>query len=391
MTDGHSRWTLLLIAWAILLLALGGAAAWIAVFGNPGAAGPVVSFNLGAPAQKRAARPKPPTQAANTNLIGAGPQPAAPMPPPAGAAPPAAQTPPSATPTLQTPNFPPVTLPPQLVPGQVNKAVYAGRALIADPALIEQTSQGPLPRIADDGRTPMAAYAPPSGAAPGQPRIAIVVSGLGISARQTQAAIAQLPPQITLAFAPYDSDVQRWIGEARRQGHEVLMEVPMEPYDFPDSDPGPHTLRAAAGESTNIQRLTWSLSRATGFAGITNLLGGRFLTDSDSLEPVMTFLARRGLLFFDNGEVPHSVAPDVAKSVNAPFVQASTEIDAIQAGMEIDQRLSELEARARLNGWAAGSGFLYPVTVDRLTVWAKGLSGRGIALVPASAIVVPSK
>jgi polysaccharide deacetylase 2 family uncharacterized protein YibQ len=389
MTDGRSRWTLLLVAWAIVLLALGGAAAWIALFGNPGAGSPVLSFNLGAPAQKHAAKPKPVQQAANTNLIGAGPQPMAPMPPAA-----TAQTPPpgtTATPTLQTPTLPPVTLPPQLVPGQVNKAVYAGRALIADPALIEQSGQGPLPRIADDGRTPMAAYAPPSGAAAGQPRIAIVVSGLGISARQTQAAIAQLPPQVTLAFAPYDSDVQRWIGEARRQGHEVLMEVPMEPYDFPDSDPGPHTLRAAAGESANIQRLTWSLSRATGFAGITNLLGGRFLTDSDSLEPVMTFLARRGLLFFDNGEVQHSVAPDVAKSVNAPFVQSSTEIDAIQAGMEIDQRLSELETRARLNGWAAGSGFLYPVTVDRLTVWAKGLSGRGIALVPASAIVAPSK
>ncbi len=327
MTDGRSRWTLLLVAWAIVLLALGGAAAWIALFGNPGAGSPVLSFTLGAPAQKHAAKPKPVQQAANTNLIGAGPQPMAPMPPAA-----TAQTPPpgtTATPTLQTPTLPPVTLPPQLVPGQVNKAVYAGRALIADPALIEQSGQGPLPRIADDGRTPMAAYAPPSGAAAGQPRIAIVVSGLGISARQTQAAIAQLPPQVTLAFAPYDSDVQRWIGEARRQGHEVLMEVPMEPYDFPDSDPGPHTLRAAAGESANIQRLTWSLSRATGFAGITNLLGGRFLTDSDSLEPVMTFLARRGLLFFDNGEVQHSVAPDVAKSVNAPFVQSSTEIDAI--------------------------------------------------------------
>ena len=63
----------------------------------------------------------------------------------------------------------------------------------------------------------------------------------------------------------------------------------------------------------------------------------------------------------------------------------------IQTGMEIDQRLSELETRARLNGWAAGAGFLYPVTLDRLSVWAKGLSDRGLALVPASAIVAPTK
>ena len=387
--------TLLALAWALFLLGLIGAGAAIALLGDPRAAGPVAGFDL-APAPHKAVLKPLAKQAANgTNLIGAGPQPTEQMPQP-----PPAQTPPGQAlpghappPASQTPQppMPPVNLPPQLVPTQVNKAVYAGRALIADPALTEQTPDGPLPRIADDGRTPMAAYAPPTGGVANQPKIAIVLSGLGMSARQTQAAIAQLPPGITLAFMPYDSDVQRWIGEARRQGHEVLLEVPMEPYDFPDSDPGPHTLRAAASESTNIQRLSWSLSRATGYAGITNLQGDRFLADADALEPVMTFLARRGLMFFDNGTVSHSVAPDAAKSANLPILQASTEIDTIQAGMEIDQRLSELETRARLNGWAAGSATLYPVTVDRLTVWAKGLSGRGIALVPASAIVAPSK
>jgi uncharacterized protein len=383
----------LLLAWAVVLVVLGAIAGSIALFGDPRAGSPVLGFDI-APG-KSAVKPQPQKQAGNVNLINAGPQPTETMPPPAGPQPPAnGQTPPTAQAqpgTAPQAPLPPTALPPQLVPQQVNKAVYAGRALIADPALIEQTPQGPLPRIADDGRTPMAAYAPASGGVANQPKIVIVVSGLGISARQTQAAIAQLPPGITLAFQPYDSDVQRWIGEARRQGHEVLLEVPMEPYDFPDSDPGPHTLRAAASESTNIQRLSWSLSRATGYAGITNLLGDRFMTDSEALDPVMTYVARRGLLFFDTGGVSHSVAPDVAKSVSAPFLQASTEIDAIQAGMEIDQRLSELETRARLNGWAAGSAFLYPVTVDRLTVWAKGLSGRGIALVPASAIVTVPK
>jgi hypothetical protein len=376
----------LALAWFAALLAAAGLAAFIALFGNPQAGAPAITFDIKPRAIHTAQRPPP--QPANTNLIGAGPQPTAPLPAP-GTPQAAPQTAPPGTPPAPTAT--PTALPPQVVPAQITKAVFAGKALIADPALIEQSAQGPLPRIADDGRTPMAAYAPPAVVAPNQPKIAIVVSGLGISARQTAAAIAQLPAGITLAFAPYDTDVQRWVSEARRQGHEVLLEVPMEPYDFPDSDPGPHTLRAAAGEDSNTDRLSWSLSRVTGYAGVTNLLGTRFLTESDAVEPVMTFLARRGLLFFDNGGVPRSAAPDIAKRLGAPFVQASTTIDVIQTGMEIDQRLSELETRARLNGWAAGAGFLYPVTIDRLSVWAKGLSQRGIALVPASAIVTPSK
>ncbi|MGN6515932.1 MAG: divergent polysaccharide deacetylase family protein [Rhizomicrobium sp.] len=356
----------LLLAWAAVFAILLAAMGWTALFGKSADSEPSVAFDISVPAKHVASigrRPK-----GNVNLVGAGAQPKAPMPP--------AQ---SGT-----------ALPPALVPANITKPVYAGANLVADPDLIENTSDGPLPRIADDGRSPMNAYAPQVSGAPG-PRIAIVVMGLGISAKATQAAIANLPPAITLAFLPYADDVQRWVSEARRRGHEVLLEVPMEPYDFPDSDPGPHTLRSGTGSDANIDRLTWSLTRITGYAGVTNLLGGRFMADANALEPVMTFLARRGLVFFDSGSAARSAAPDVAKQTSAPYVQSTANIDAIQTGMEIDQRLSELEARARQNGSAAGTAFVYPVTIERLVGWAKGLSGRGFVLVPASAIVPSNK
>jgi polysaccharide deacetylase 2 family uncharacterized protein YibQ len=297
---------------------------------------------------------------------------------------------PNETPLVQKPNGP-LTVPPSLVPSTIAQPVYAGRALIADPALIEATAAGPLPRIADNGRTPMSAYAAPVAMEPGKARIALVIGGLGISEKATAAALAGLPPAVTLAFAPYTEDAPRWVGEARKEGHEVLVEVPMEPFDFPDSDPGPHTLRAGAAEDSNSERLVWALTRFTGYTGVTNLLGGRFLSDADSLEPVMTYLTRRGLLFFDNGSATHSAAPDVASRINAPFAQSTTTIDSIQTAMEIDRQLSDLETQARTHGSAAGAGFIYPVTVQRVAAWAQGLSERGFVLVPASAIVAPSK
>ena len=354
----------LLFAWLLLAVLLVGAAGWTALFGKPSDSEPSIAFDVSVPAKKTAALKPGPRKNGDINRIAAGSQPTAPMPAQG------AQT----------------TLPPSLVPAHISKPIYAGAGLIADPDLIESTPSGPLPRIADDGRSPMTAYAPPVPNVQG-PRIAIVVTGLGISAKATQAAIANLPPAITLGFLPYTDDVQRWVGEARKRGHEVLLEVPMEPYDFPDSDPGPHTLRAGNGDDSNIDRLTWSLTRFTGYAGVMNLLGGRFMADPNALEPVMTFLSRRGLMFFDAGPAGRSAAPDVAKRTGAPYVQSAANIDAIQTGMEIDQRLSELEARARLNGSAAGTAFVYPVTIERLAAWAQGLSGRGFVLVPASAIV----
>ena len=275
-------------------------------------------------------------------------------------------------------------------PVVIDKALFAGSALVTDPALIENSPLGPLPRIGDDGRKPMIAYAAP--AASGKFRIAIVVSGLGISAKATTAALASLPPGVTLGFAPYAGDVQHWVSEARQFGHEVLLEVPMEPFDFPDSDPGPHTLRAGVDEDSNLQRLGWSLSRFTGYAGVTNLLGQRFLSDSDALSPALTYLARRGLYFYDNGGASQSTAPQVAASTATPFAQANETLDGIQTALEIDRHLSALEDEARAHGSAVGSGFLYPVTVDRIAAWAKGLQGRGFVLVPVSAIVAgPNK
>jgi hypothetical protein len=360
--DARSSRGVLLLAVAyvtvIAILVLFGIA--VVLFGDPRAGEPIVRLSLSVASTNITATPVAPVH----------PQPQMAVAPPTRAGEPA--------------------LPPSVVPPNVTRSVYVGRALVADPALIETTADGPLPRIAADGTPPMRAYAAPA-LDNGRPRIAIVISGLGMSAKQTAAALDSLPPQVTLAFAPYASDVQRWVAEARREGHEVLLEVPMEPFDFPDSDPGSHTLRSGAGEDSNTERLVWALTRFTGYTGVTNLLGGRFLSDPDSLEPMMTYLSRRGLLFFDNGAASHSSAPDVASRTGTAFAQATETIDKIQTAMEIDRALSDLENTARAHGSAAGAGFLYPVTVERVAQWAHGLEGRGFVLVPASSIVLSKK
>lgn len=272
---------------------------------------------------------------------------------------------------------------------KIEKPIFAGGALVADPALIEMTPQGPIPRIADDGRKPMAAYA--AAGANGKFRIAIVVSGLGLSAKATEAALKSLPPAVTLAFAPYSSHVQQFVSEARGKGHEALLEIPMEPLDFPDSDPGPNTLRSGVEQDGNSRRLDWALSRFTGYAGVTNLLGQRFLADEDALSPMLAQLARRGLYFFDNGKAAQSMAGDVATRAGTLFAKASETLDAVPNAVEIDKHLSQLEAEARAHGSAIGSGFLFPVTDERIALWARGLQARGFVLVPLSAIVAQAK
>src|SRR5258706_13080834 len=180
--------------------------------------------------------------------------------------------------------------------------------LIADPSLLEDSEQGPLPIISKDGTLPMTAYGRAFNRSDKRPKIAIVIGGLDVGANDTEPPLSSLPIQVTLAFSPHSTEAQSFVDKARGAGHEVLVQVPMEPFDFPESDPGPHALLVAAASDENVKRLDWALSRMTGYVGATNILGGRFLGETTAIEPVLGELAKRGLLFLDNGATSSSVA-----------------------------------------------------------------------------------
>jgi polysaccharide deacetylase 2 family uncharacterized protein YibQ len=261
--------------------------------------------------------------------------------------------------------------------------------LIADPALIEDSATGPLPRVAADGRTPLAAYARTFEANDKRPRIAIVVRGLGVGSSNTALALTQLSSEINFAFVPFASDLQGDVDKARGAGHEIILELPMEPFDFPDSDPGPHALLAAASSEENVKRLDWSLSRATGYVGVMNLLGGRFMGEERAIEPILEAVSKRGLLFFDNGASSSSVAITAARHVKAAIATGTMTLDSVQTQAAIDAKLADLEAAARQDGYAIGVASAYPVTIARIGEWATNAGARGFHLVPVSALAAP--
>jgi polysaccharide deacetylase 2 family uncharacterized protein YibQ len=237
---------------------------------------------------------------------------------------------------------------------------------------------GPLPVIAPDGRNAAQAYARPF-TGDGRPRVALVIGGLGLNPQTTRAAIETLPPEITLSFAPYAEGLQGWIDLARANGHEVLLEAPMEPVDYPANDPGPYTLITANRPEDTVRKLEWLMSRATGYFGLTNYLGSRFVTDDTAMTTFTLALKSRGLAFIDDGQASLRGGP-------IPRASADRIIDDELAAGAIDGQLKMLEAGAAGRGQALGSGFAYPVTINQVRTWAAGLSARGLQLAPASSM-----
>lgn len=242
----------------------------------------------------------------------------------------------------------------------------------------------PLPILAADGGRPDQAYAAPFNGSRSAPTIAVIVGGLGLSERLTQHAIEALPAEVTLSFAPYAANLQTWIDRARADGHEVLIELPMEPFDYPNNDPGPHTLLADASDQENERRLLWLLSRASGYAGVTNYLGARLGADREALAGVLSKIEARGLSVYHDGAGRRPVITAAAQETDARLAIADRVIDSDPAPDAVDRRLLELEALALQNGDALGAGFAYPATVDTLADWVEDLGARGYQLAPAS-------
>lgn len=268
---------------------------------------------------------------------------------------------------------------------------------MVDQRLIETTPYGAIPKIGPDGSRAADAYARPAGAAADKPtdrpgaRIALVVGGLGISASGTTEALAKLPGPVTLAFSPYTTDAERWVDRARGEGHEILLQIPMEPSDYPDNDPGPRTLLTSVAADQNIDRLHWFMSRFHGYVGVANYMGARFTGNEPAVAPVLSEVAKRGLIYFDDGSSTRSLAGQLAGANNGSFARADVTLDAVPTGAEIDNALARLETLARQRGVAIGIAGPLPVTIDQISRWAKTVESRGLRLVPVSAVASKPK
>jgi polysaccharide deacetylase 2 family uncharacterized protein YibQ len=271
-----------------------------------------------------------------------------------------------------------ISLPPVEDPSQ------AGAGPASADAPPEAATEGP-PAEAEPQQT---VPAPPA-TVQGPRRIAVVITGLGLSEAVSEQAVDRLPAEISLSFSPYAERLDDWIARTRAKGHEALIDLPMEPDTFQNEDPGAQGLLTTSDPAQNLERLDWILGRGQGYIGVAAVLGARFTASETALLPVLQALKDRGVMFVDNNTTEHSVAGRVAKSIALPHAVN----DRLLGGPEpdrddIDARLAQIEQLALARGFSIAMGEPHPVTLDRLANWAVSLEARGFKLTPISELAV---
>ncbi|MGB0748566.1 MAG: divergent polysaccharide deacetylase family protein [Magnetospiraceae bacterium] len=252
--------------------------------------------------------------------------------------------------------------------------------------LLEPSADGPLPRIASNGTRPFEAYSRPFDERDDRPRIALIVSGLGLSATATEAAIKYLPPAVTLAFDPYAQDLDRWVAAARARGHEVLLGLPMEPFDFPRSDPGPLGLMKTLNDDENLNRLHKVMGKTTSYVGFLGLMGSEFTSSETAVRAVADEMAKRGVMWVDALGPGKSRVIPIADQAGTPRARVDLILDRDPSKAGLGKALETLEATALKNAVAVATARPLPSTILEIAAWAKDLEERNLVLAPVSAV-----
>lgn len=251
------------------------------------------------------------------------------------------------------------------------------------PGMVEETPEGKLPIISEDGKIPMKYYARRSSSPDNMPTVALVIGGLGLTKTSGDEAL-KLPGEVTFSIIPFTAKVGEWVEILRGAGHEILLNVAMQPAAYPADDPGPNALLTELPPEEIVKRLDWHLMRASGYIGISSDPEEVFTSSPKALTPVLESVSKRGLLFFyDKLEGKESFA-ELAKAMKVKALVPDAMLDEMLTEEAIRSKLDGLEKVARARGFAIGTGNAYPITVKTILAWKEGLRERGIALVPLS-------
>lgn len=249
----------------------------------------------------------------------------------------------------------------------------------AKPAVVETPAE-PV-----KGTPPWKRYALPAPETNGRPMIAVIIDDMGVDKKRSE-KILQLPGPLTISLMSYAEDLDRLAGEARRQGDELMMHLPMEPM-AEHVDPGPGALLTSLSEDEIKRRFSADLDRFSGYVGINNHMGSKFTAYAPGMTLVMQELRRRGLLFIDSLTTEHSVGLELAHRFGIPTAGRNVFLDNAGDLISVDTQLAQTEAVARKKGNAIAIGHPRDATIQALAAWLPTLEKKGFVLVPVTAVV----
>jgi hypothetical protein len=217
-------------------------------------------------------------------------------------------------------------------------------------------------------------------------KIAILIDDIGYDPGALRRLLAIEAP-LAFSVLPHIPHSRSSAEAVHRAGKEVLLHLPMEPYGYPDRNPGRGALFASMTAREIRKTLEEDMKSVPHAEGVNNHMGSKFMEEREPLRVVFDVLGGRGLYFVDSVTTDASVARELAAEKNLRFAPRDLFIDDAEDRGWARVHLEKLfETRGECNELLL-IGHPYPETIAALEELIPQFKSRGIELVPLSALV----
>jgi polysaccharide deacetylase 2 family uncharacterized protein YibQ len=218
------------------------------------------------------------------------------------------------------------------------------------------------------------------------PTIALVIDDLGYNLNLAEELFKiDLPFTVSvLPNLPYTNLISR---RAIQKGKEVILHLPMEPYDYPNVQVEDGTLLTSM-KNEEIRRLIKKALKDLDCAvGANNHMGSRMVENEEKMKIILDEMKKRGLFFLDSRTSPRSLVYDLAKEMGVKTAKRNVFLDVQNNEEYVRKQLDQVADLALHNGCGIAIGHLQPATIRALRSHLPDLSKRGIRFVLLSEVM----
>ncbi len=217
-------------------------------------------------------------------------------------------------------------------------------------------------------------------------KIAIVISGLGLSKEITEKSIKDLPPEFNMAFSPYADNLEEFVKKSTEKKHENLVLVPMESSKYPEEDAGPKAMSLRLDVEANKELFNWAYNRVPFAVGVINYMGSRFLSDNKQVKYLLDDVKEKNTILIENPLNDKFRVSDIGTEGTAKLIKNDIYISKQLGKENFVKQLVKAENIAKEKSYAVIIIEPYPLAIGLLKNWSVSLKQRGFILSPITSV-----
>ncbi|MCQ9120345.1 hypothetical protein BKG95_08970 [Rodentibacter pneumotropicus] len=186
-----------------------------------------------------------------------------------------------------------------------------------------------------------------------QNKLAIVIDDIGYHPKE-DAAIFAMPREISVAIIPSSPYAQARNQEAKKQGRDILIHMPMQPISQTKIEEGGLHLGMSSEQVINrVQKAKNIVSHAI---GMNNHMGSAATADTPLMTHLMNALRTQHLFFLDSRTIGRSVAGKIAKEQGVRSLDRHIFLDDSNEFVDVQRQFQTAIQYARKHGTAIAIG-----------------------------------